>query len=444
MKLAVWSPLPPSPSGIADYVAESVIPLSRHHEVVLVTEDPEAVDGALRVRLPVAAAASAPEADLDLHHLGNSPSHGFVYRAARERPGVVVLHDWTLHHLVLHETVQKGDARTYLREMRRAHGEAGTFVGRQVARALGGALLPALFPLNDRVLEASLGVVALSRQTADRVRRKVPGRAVLHLPHHLSLPAPLPSRGEARRRLGLSDDDLVVTAPGLATAAKRLDVALRVVARLKTALPRLRLVVAGGVDPQLPLAAWVRAHGLADSCVVTGRLSLDDFVGHLAAADVVLALRFPSHGEMSGALVRALGVGRPVLVSAGSAAADEFADGVVVTVDPGPAEEAELEALLAHLLTQPSLRDRIGALAREHVRREHDLDATARRLAGFLDEVAAAKPALLAARRDDHPPEDGLLSFFVEEVRWGARDLGLADLRLGLEPLLAPLTGRTR
>ena len=51
---------------------------------------------------------------------------------------MVVLHDWSLHHLVLCETVERGDVSAYLREMRRAHGETGTFVGRQVARALGG------------------------------------------------------------------------------------------------------------------------------------------------------------------------------------------------------------------------------------------------------------------------------------------------------------------
>ena len=58
-----------------------------------------------------------------------------------------MLHEWSLHHLVLHETVERGDLASYLREMRRAHGERGTFVARQVARALGGDLLPALFPL---------------------------------------------------------------------------------------------------------------------------------------------------------------------------------------------------------------------------------------------------------------------------------------------------------
>jgi len=135
-RLAVWSPLPPSPSGIADYVAESLPALARLFDVEAVTEDPDTTDPSLRAAVRVRASAESPEADLHLYHLGNSPAHGFVYRAARARPGVVVLHDWSLHHLVLRETVERGDVSTYLREMRRAYGETGTFVGRQVARDL--------------------------------------------------------------------------------------------------------------------------------------------------------------------------------------------------------------------------------------------------------------------------------------------------------------------
>ena len=43
MKLAVWSPLPPSPSGIADYVAETLPVLREHAAVEVVVEDPAAV-----------------------------------------------------------------------------------------------------------------------------------------------------------------------------------------------------------------------------------------------------------------------------------------------------------------------------------------------------------------------------------------------------------------
>ena len=160
MRVNVWSPLPPSPSGIADYVAESLPALARHLDLCVVAEAPEAVAPSLRERFPLVTPAAASEADLNLYHLGNSPPHAWVYRAACARPGVAVLHDWSLHHLVLRETVERGEVSAYLREMRRAHGETGTFVGRQVARALGGDLLPSLFPLNDRVLEGSLAVVS--------------------------------------------------------------------------------------------------------------------------------------------------------------------------------------------------------------------------------------------------------------------------------------------
>ena len=426
MKLAVWSPRPPSPSGIADYVAEQLPALARAADVSLITED-----------------AGDSGADLDVYHIGNSAAHAFAYRAALRKPGVVFLHDWSLHHLVLGETVEKGDVPSYLREMRRAHGEAGTFVARQVARGRGGAMLPALFALNDRVLEGSLGVVGLTGFVAARAARRLPGRPVLHLPHHLSLPFdPPPSRAEARRALDLPQDALLVTAPGLATAAKRLDVAVRALAAVLRTYPSVRFVVAGDVATDLPLQAWARDAGLADALLVTGRLDKGDFVRHLCAADVVLALRFPSHGEMSGALVRALGVGRAALVTAGSPFADEFPDGVVVPVDPGPHEEAELRALLQALLGSPALRAGVGRAAADHVRRHHDLSSTVDRLLGFLREVFEGRDRTLAALSAERAREGSLLAYGLEEVRWAARDLGLAGAPPGvgaaLQDLLAP------
>lgn len=424
--IAVWSPLPPSPSGIADYVAEQLPALARHADVRAVSREEEAF-----------------EADLDVYHVGNSPAHAFVYRAALRRPGVVVLHDWSLHQLVLCETVERGDVSSYLREMRRAHGETGSFVGRQVARALGGTILPSLYPVNERLLEGALGVVTLSRAMAARVARRVPGRPLLHLPHHLALPLdPLPSRAQARAALGLAEGP-IVTAPGLATAAKGLEAAVHAIARLRTRHPGLRLVVAGGVEPGLPLVDWARDAGLGDGLVVTGRLELGDFARHLCAADVVLALRFPSYGEMSGALVRALGVGRPALVTAGTPAAEEFPEGVVATVDPGVAERYELEALIEHLLSHPERAHAMGRGAAAYVGTHHDLEQTAARLARFLHDIASRADGLrreVSGARE----EGGRLAFFLDEVRPGARELGLAAGGLGIEALLRELAGDGR
>jgi glycosyltransferase involved in cell wall biosynthesis len=283
-------------------------------------------------------------------------------------------------------------------------------------------------------------VVSLTRSGAELAARRLPGRPVLRLPHHLALPFErVPSRAEARETLGLPHDELLLVAPGLATPAKRLDVAVRCVARLRESFARLRLIVAGAVDARLPLAEWAREAGLGTSLTVTGRLELPDFVRYLVAADVVLCLRFPSHGEISGALVRALGVGRPALVTAGTPAAEEFPDGVVVPVDPGPHEPAELEALLARLLGDAALRETLGALARRHVLAHHDLGDGARELARFLTDVHAQKPQLLARLDQERVDEGTRLGAFVSEVRSAARELGLVSVRLGLEPLLADL-----
>jgi hypothetical protein len=304
MRVSIWSPLPPSPSGIADYVAESLPALARHLDLQLVTDAPEAVSPGLRERFPVFPPAEAPAADLDLYHLGNSPSHAWVYRAACARPGVAVLHDWSLHHLVLGETVERGDIAGYLREMRRSHGETGTFVGRQVARALGGELLPALFPLNDRILEGSLAVVGLTEYVRARAVSRLPGRSVLHLRHHLSLP-------RSGRRLP-SSRARPCGCPGRPDRhrprpATRPSGSTSPCARWRgwRGSTRLRLVVAEASTRHA-------AHGRRAEGDLTGSFSRDasassDFEAHLCAA-VVLSLRFPHPRRISGALVRALGI----------------------------------------------------------------------------------------------------------------------------------------
>jgi glycosyltransferase involved in cell wall biosynthesis len=421
LRLAVWTPLPPSPSGIADYAQEQLAVLGERFDLCVVERAPD---------------GPRPDADLDLYQVGNSPAHGFVYRAALERPGVVLLHDDGLHDLVRSETLARGERGAYLQALRRAHGERGSFLGRQIARGLGGELWPALLPLDEPLLESSLGVVALTRAIAERVFRRLPGRPVLHLPHHLSLPlVPWPDRAEARRALGLPADALLVTAPGLASAAKRLDAVARVVSRLQADHPRLRLVIAGGVDPGFDLAGAI-AGGAPP--LVTGRLSLEDFLRHLAAADVVAALRFPSRGEISGALVRALGAGRAALVTAGTPAEGEFPEGCVAPVSPDR-EESELLAVLGQLLADAALREALGAAARAFVRERHELGRVTSALADFLDHVAERAPEL---RRGVRPQEHGTLGALLDEVHFAARDLGLPKAPEDVRGLFSPLCAR--
>src|SRR5262249_35757278 len=108
MRVAFYSPLPPERTGIADYSALLLPPLAERSEV--------AVAGRARRR-------RFPEAEVALYHVGNNPDyHGWIVDVLRRRPGVVVLHDFVLHHLVAGITLARGDAVGYLNAMERDAG----------------------------------------------------------------------------------------------------------------------------------------------------------------------------------------------------------------------------------------------------------------------------------------------------------------------------------
>jgi len=181
----------------------------------------------------------------------------------------------------------------------------------------------------------------------------------------------------------------------------------------------LHFVVAGENTPGLPLAAWAAGAGLADSFTLTGRVPLERLAWHLAAADVVLALRFPTLGEMSAVLLRAMAAARPVIVTAGTPAGVDFPEGVVVPVDPGRYEEAELQAQLALLHRRPDLGDRVGALARRHVQAHHDPEQLARRLFEFVEATAHLPDPVPEERAE------GLLDDLLAELRRACLELGV-------------------
>ncbi len=161
MKLALFTP-----EARAGWVPVLVSALARQVELVVVSSPP-----------------GGASADLNLYCLADDPAFGFVYRALQRQPGLVILEDWSLHALVRAETVGLADGGAYRREARRAQGPRGEFVARQVLSGLGGAL-PSLVPLNERVLEASLAVVATSEAIRLAAARApaLRGRPVLLLP----------------------------------------------------------------------------------------------------------------------------------------------------------------------------------------------------------------------------------------------------------------------
>jgi hypothetical protein len=104
VRIAFLTPVPPAPTGIADYSAEVVALLAGMHEIEVFHNqrdvDRDLLPAGCRVR-PVARFLSSHADrpyDLAIYQLGNGPAHAFLYPLLVRVPGLVVLHDLVLHH----------------------------------------------------------------------------------------------------------------------------------------------------------------------------------------------------------------------------------------------------------------------------------------------------------------------------------------------------------
>jgi glycosyltransferase involved in cell wall biosynthesis len=439
MRLAYFSPFPPARSGIADYSAELVPVLAGHLELELFVDEGAKVDEGLAARFPVRGDRAFPalwEAgryDAVLYHVGNNPDyHARTWAMLQRIPGIVVLHEAMLHHLVRGMTLAKGDLEAYVEEMRYAYGRTGEALARRSV-GTGIPLDVWSYPLFERVVDASLGLIVHNDCTGDRVRASRPGTRIVKIPHHLSLreleaapAANTASPAEARAALGLPPEAFVVASFGFVTPAKRLDVALRAFARLRREVPEAVYLLVGEVSPHYDFAAILTAD-LAPGVTVVGRTELDRFLLYMLAADVTINLRYPSAGETSGTLIRLLGMGKPVIVS-NTGAFSEIPDDCCAKIDLDETEEELLAAVLTRLATDEPLRRQMGENARRHIATYHTLEGSARAYAEFVREIVAARPAPFRPVPPLAPyPPDDVLSDLAAAVAAEAADLGIGE-----------------
>ena len=442
-RVAYASPLPPQQTGIADYSAELLPHLAEHLDLELFAEDPHRVIPELTGRFPVHPLRSLPDRagqyDALLYQLGNSADyHGRIYRTLLEIPGVVVLHEYVLHHLVRGLTLVRGDAAGYLEEMRYAYGRSGFALGK---RSLDTGIPVDVwgYPLFERAVDSALGVIVHSETTRRRVFQSRPETRIAKVPHHLSLDG-LPgaaalTREAARAALGLPQDAFLVASFGFITPVKRLDVALRAFARLRREAPDARYLLVGDVSPYYDLDAVLKPE-LRHGVVQVGHTELADFLRYMVAVDVAVNLRYPSAGETSGTVVRLLGLGRAVVVS-DDGTFSEIPDDCCAKVPLDAAEEETLFAYLQLLYKEEGLRREMGENARRHMAEHCSLAGSARGYADFIKEIAAAHPTPFRPAPPLAPyPADDVLTDLIAELTAEVSDLGVGE---GDEELLAGL-----
>ncbi len=386
IKVAFFSPLPPARSGIADYSAALLDELKKLVDVEVFASKPLSFN--------------PKNFDVTLYQVGNNAYHDFCYEAAMDHPGVVVVHEANLHHLIADITIKRGDWDAYMRAVEQEGSPEDMAYAERVRRLEVGPDYEGV-PMLRQLLSRSKAAIVHSGCVESELRDAGFAGAVARIPHGAWIPDA--SRSDFRERLGLDETAPLIGIFGFLKPYKRIAQSLRAFRRLVRVHPTAKMILVGDPHPELQLESLIRSLDLSLHVRVLGFRPIDEFVGYLAACDIVLNLRYPTVGENSGTLMRALGLGKAVVVSeVGSFS--ELPDTICLKAPVDNGEEDHLFEYLNLLVSRPEVRKELGARAREWVETECTWPKVARRYADFLERIAANGSGSAVARADSAQP----------------------------------------
>jgi hypothetical protein len=360
MTVGFFSPLPPARSGVADYSA-ALLPLLREHGDIQIAPQ---------------------ECDIALYHIGNNTLHREIYQRALTHPGVAVLHDGVLQHLLLGMLDPQEYVEEFVYNYGERSGEGARDLGRQLweQRARSGADARYFAcPMLKRIATVSRAVIVHNPAAAALVREHAPNARIVEIPHVFRRPE-LPSPGETlrlRESLGLTPETLLIGTFGHQRETKRLAVLLRAFQQALTQTgASLRLLVSGefvsgtfekSIAPILRHPAIIR----------TGYQPETELWRYAAATDLCINLRYPSAAETSGIAVRMMGIGKPVIFTSSEALARIPAN-ACLRLDAGPEEEQMLAGYITWLAEHRHAGIEIGRRAAAHIAQSHAPEKIAR------------------------------------------------------------------
>jgi len=388
VKLNWFSPVPPTPSGIAIHTSVVVPELAKHVSVTIWAHEdswPAELEEHAAVRRYDPSSppwADINAADATIYHLGNHPEfHRPIWQISRQHPGVVVLHDVGLQHFFAGLVGRNpGLSEVEYREMMAFHHPRG---GAELADAFLLGLRSAEdicnhCPLTGAALENATGVIVHTHAAYSELVRQL-DLPIAYVPlFALSGKHRAPGSEISQKADG---DPYRIIMFGFLNANRRLSSVLRAL-RDFPEKRRFRLDVYGTLEDERSTRQLIEAFGLAGTVTIHGFVPSDELEEALLGSDLAVNLRDPTVGEASGSQLIIWQYGLPSLVT-NIGWYGTLPKNTVAAVR----REAELQDIQSHLaafLQNPEHYRELGRNGRLYAQEHHTMEA---HVQGVLDLV---------------------------------------------------------
>ena len=394
-KLVIVSPLPPTKSGIADYVSEQIPELQKYFDITAVVADTENSTTEINNVKILKSNSFLDRIEMYknvpiVYHIGNNIYHEHCLQLFKQINGIIVLHDYCLHHLVTELTLARNDFNLYRSILKDSHGELGAKIADNRKRGIYNELIPFIFPSNRFLIQKAKGIVVHSNWALTNVEIATNNKV-------LSTRIPMHYKGaseelddiamlSARQRLELSEDKTIFISVGFITPPKQIQLVLKVLGKIKEKLGNFEYVLVGEPHNKEWLDTLIIKNGLEAVVRVTGFVSLEDMQLYIGAADFALCLRYPSAGETSATLMRCLGLGLTSVVFNYSSYSD-FPDDVVYKIKLDTQNLDYLGDAIIELSSNESLRREYKERITKYVHEEHNIQGAVKQYVDFIEQT---------------------------------------------------------
>jgi glycosyltransferase involved in cell wall biosynthesis len=228
-------------------------------------------------------------------------------------------------------------------------------------------------------------VICVSEEIRRQLSGSVPADRLVRIRNGVDVEACVASRSRAtvRSQLNLPEATPVLGTVARLVPIKGIDLLLRAVVSLKTAIPDVRTVVVGDGPERDRLERLAIELGLGDSVIFTGHR--DDALDLIAAMDLFVLSSLSEGIPM--AVLESMALGTPVVATRVGGVPEILSDGNTGVLVPAGDTKA-LAAALERMLVQREIAREMSDRARLAVAREHSAECMCREVAALYHQLA--------------------------------------------------------
>ncbi|MDE5582111.1 MAG: glycosyltransferase [Ruminococcus sp.] len=400
-KIAVFTPLPPLQSGIADYSQDIINELSQYFDIDIFIEENYNPVLVFPQNVNIYSYRAYPKRINQYHdtifQVGNSEYHVYMYPYIKQYHGTMVLHDLNLHGAFCHYsmTVNKGNYAMYK-----------TFIDSDIDTPdmyinslKSGTANPDIYNivLNSYLADSADRIIVHSEYAKKNLLMKNIARNVEVIPLYAKI-EPLKNTSEAKRKNGFDDNKIIISALGGIHETKRIIPIVKAFARLAKNNDNVHLVLVGKFhdDMKKKLDEIINSENISEKITLTGYTDMEKFNEYIDMTDICLNLRYPYNGETSGSLMRILAKGKCSVVN-DIGSFSEIPDGACIKIPSadktGETEEVnQIYSTLKKLSENSDIRIKTGNSARSFAENVLDIKSVGIQYRNFINSEKTISP----------------------------------------------------